>query len=454
MDIFSIFPSLFCLIQFFLFYPTFVSFSNHFFSNYFFSLSNPQAHFNRISFFEAICEDGSLDSSQIPTLIQISAISAKCYAEARNAFNRSYSQANFIIEGGTDSILNIRKTVRIKGMTPVRKVMRIFGDLIHFLDISFTNIFALDGKEIMEMVSDNCTESLSQLHLKECVGNVLSPLIKPFPNVGIATYWTSFGNALGSSGLSMKLNELFPKLQHLQVKIRNVDDWQMVGDRFPYLRSLNVELPEAVSAQPNIESLFENSPTILSLTIRFSSLKLLKAASIYLNDLSTLQLFDFTVEKYDGDRIQFTNVNSLDIFSSCSDDQIPDRLMFSKLRRLTMHLEFEFTDKWIRFFRNHRGKTVEYFDFYAEALTKKQLLLIAETQPHIRLANIECVKEISADAIIGFIERSSNLFQLQTQMSLIDVRERNMLDEQLHNEWDIKYNYLGQNSVIVITLTR
>lgn len=337
--------------------------------------------------------------------------------------------------------------------------MRIFGDLIQFLDISFANITESDGIEIIGLINDNCTESLSQLHLKECFGNVLNPLNKIFRNVYIATYSTSSVNDLkiASNGLSLKLSEIFPKLARLQVKIADINDWQMIGDEFPYLRSLVIDLPEPVcmdTKQPNVASLLKNSPNINSLVMRYSSLALLKVASTSLSNLKVLHLLDFSMCEYDGDKIYFKNVVSLDILSTCSDEQIPDKLVFNNVHRLTMRFDFRFTDRWIRFFRNLGSKTLEFLDIELDAMTTKQLLAIADTQPNIKIARIVSAMEISGDAIIGFVQRCSNLFELQIEMGLIDVNERNMLEERLHNEWDITYNYLGRNGVIAISFTR
>lgn len=404
------------------------------------------------------CDDGTLDGINLPDLIILSTISEKCYSEARNAFNRTYSQANFIIEGPFGGSINyIRKTVRIRNLYLTRSILRIFGDLIHFLEISFDNINELVGNEIIGLIQDSCTESLQQIHLKECYGNILNPLKKPLPNVYIATYSTSLSYDLkrNSTGLMFKLSELLPKLVRFHVKLANINDWEMIGDKFPHLRSLNVELPDPVSAtQPNVESLFENSRNINSLIIRYSSLKLLKAASTFLNNLNILEISDFAISEYDGEKIRFNNVSHLNILSTCSDDQIPEKLLFNKVQTLTMRLGYEFTDKWIRFFRNLGSKTVEFIDIKSDTVTSKHLIAIADTQPNIKIVTISSRTEISADAIVSFIEKSPELFKLQIEMGLIDVNDRQMMEDKLQHRWDIMYDYLGRNGVIFIHFTR
>lgn len=347
-----------------------------------------------------------------------------------------------------------KQSVRINNFNVTQNVLNLFGDMVQFINISFIDINAVKGNEIGGSITAHAIESLKELHLRNCHGSVLDAMNRPFPNVTIASFSTHSTDRFEIGSNTLKLDRMFPNLQRLHVKIANVDDLKFVGDEFSELRSLIVDLPEPRTlAIADIEFLFRGSSSINTLTIHRSSLKLLKSASRLLSKLKVLRIFDFSNDLYQGNQIQFKNVYHLYITSTRSDAQIPEKLVFHQLRKLSLNLDFGFTDQWIQFFGNQVSKSVEVFEIKANAFTKDQLLAVAEHLPNIKVASIMTEKKVSAETIINFLATSKQLFILQIQMALIDVAERKQLYETLQHEWDISSNYPSIN-VIAFTLSR
>lgn len=335
----------------------------------------------------------------------------------------------------------------------IKNVLNTFGDMVQFINISFNDINVIKGREIGSFIAENAIQSLKELHLINCHESVLDELNRPFPNVTIASFSTHSIDAFANAN-TMKLNQLFPNVKRLNVKIANVNDLQFVGDTFTDLRSLIVDLPEPRTlSMTDIEILFKGSSTINTLTIHRSSLKLLRAASRILVNLNILQLLDFSDDSYQGKPIQFKNVYHLHITMTRTNSQIPQQLVFHQLRKLSLSFDSGFTDQWIQLFSNQVSKSVQVFDIKAMTFTQNQLLKIAQHLPNIKVAAIRSDKKISSDTIIRFLDTSKQLFSLQVQCALIDVCERKQLDEQLQHEWDIMYHYPSIN-MIALTFSR
>lgn len=321
--------------------------------------------------------------------------------------------------------------------------------MIQFLDISFEYMDKVLGQQIGGFVTNNCTESLVEFHLRNCYGNVLDELTKSFGKVNIATFSAHATDKFVMGLKTLQLSKMFPKLRRLYVRIRTALDWKLIGDAFPHLRTVTLELPEPDHLTvPDVETFFKSSPHINSLTMRYTSLKLLKVASKFLPQLNVLQILDFSDEHYDGSQIQFKNVSRLNITSTQYNQQIPKKLAFYQLRLLSLNFNFDFTDQWIQPFANQASNSIDLLEIQSTALRNSHLTTIAAHQPNIKLAIILSDEKVSADAIVQFLEKSQQLSSLHMQIGLIDMTERKILEERLMAVWNVDYYYMV-NSITI-----
>lgn len=387
------------------------------------------------------CQPGSLDTVNLPILLQTANNSSFCLSEARCAFNRTYRNANFYIEPFTGGFYEYKKqTVRIKNFNMTRNILQRFGDFMQFIDITFESVNETENMEIVRLINDNCTESLIQLHLRNCYGSVLDGLKKPYRKVNKATFSTNLLVEFNVSTSTQTLDQLFPSLKYLDVSITITNDWKFVGNNLPKLRSLSVAFPKLSDPyEPNVESLLDNSPNLTSLAINNGSLWILSAASVRLTNLKLLRIYAISNDNYEGDDIHFEHVTRLYMRIFQNMQRIPEKLVFHKLKIMELDLRFELTDQWIQFFEKQPNQTVEYFYLNAKSIAQKQLATVAKHQPNIMWANINTSTKISPDAIVDFIDRSEHLFVLSLMIfnDSYDIFERNYFDVKLQHNWSI-----------------
>lgn len=373
--------------------------------------------------------------------------SSECLLEARSAFNRTYKNANFYIEPFTGGFYEYKKqTVRIKNFDMTRNILHTFGDFIQFIDISFGSDNETENQEIVRLINDNCAKSLIQLHLRNCYGSVLSGLKNSYEKVNKVTFSTLLWPEFNASAFNQTLDALFPSLKHLDVAIANANDWTFVGKNLPKLRTLIVALPElSESNQPDVESLFDSSPNVTSLTINNSSLRILSAASERLPNLKLLRIFAISNVGYEGKEINFQNVTRLEMQLLQNSERIPEKLVFQKLKIMELDLRFDLTDSWIQFFQKQPNQTVEYFHLNSKSIAQNQLTAIVEHQPNIIWAHINTAMKIAPDAIVDFINRGKHIFMLGLKISSdsYDVTERRFFEEKLQHNWSILTDATG-----------
>lgn len=401
------------------------------------------------------CPSGSLDSFNLPTLILTAGKSSQCFFEARNAFNRTYGVTHFYIDGTTGGILDYNKqSVRIQNFNATQSVLNLFGDLIQFINISFIDINQVNGNVIVTSIAAKCTTSLRELHLMDCHDMVLNGLTQSFPSVKQASFSTRPNGNFQIEPDALRMNEMFPNLTRLVVQVNNIMDMDFVGEKFPWLRSLTLVLPESeYFAFNSIERLFQNSPSINKLILHHSSLELLQIVSENLNNLKVLELIDFSNDFYAGQPIEFKHVNSLAISSTHSNSKIPETLVFYQLQTFSLRLSFRFTDQWLQIFSNQLNKSIEFVEIESYRFTLNQFSSIAKMLPNVRIASIRSEKKVPINVIIEFLRENQRILIFDLKTALINVAEREWIEENLQCDWDINYDYPSINR-IGLTFTR
>lgn len=105
------------------------------------------------------------------------------------------------------------------------------------------------------------------------------------------------------------------------------------------------------------------------------------------------------------------------------------------------------------FFANQINKKLEVLSIKTESITTKQLKGIALAQPNIKTAHILSETNVSADAIIDFVEKSKQLNTFSLQIGSFDVTQQKILEARLQRKWDIEFSSNGGGTT-VMTLIR
>lgn len=400
----------------------------------------------QFSFLFQTCAAGSLNAYDLKQLISAAATSAVCFVEARKAFKHSYATAKFFIEGplvtgdANDGITETDKQIiHIKTVDSILNTVKLFGDMVQFAELSFADVDETNAATISAALVENCANSLIELQVKSCHGSILDNFQQQFPNVNVTAFTTHSSNALQIGTGTWRLSKLFPNARQLSVDLRLVDYWTVVGDSFPYLKMLSVVHPKPTySAVPDISSLLNNSRSLNSLTLSYSSLGLLKMASESLPELNVLQLNEFADDFYTGTDINFRNVSNLRIATSTNNVQVPEKLNFDGVKGLTVSLSFNFTDKWLQFVRN-TSRSAEWLNIKTLAINADELKTIAQDSAHMKLATIASDRQIPTAEIRSFLEHSQRLEWLEMECPLINTAQRNALEGWVAQTWLYEY---------------
>lgn len=317
------------------------------------------------------------------------------------------------------------------------------------------DINQVNGNAIATSISSKCVDSLRELHLMNCHGWVLNGMTKSFRRVKHTTFSTRPNGNFRIGHDTLRMNKMFPNVARLAIKANNIADLDFVGDKFEWLRSLTLVLPESdyYFGIDKIERLFQTTPSINKLTLHHSSLELLQIVSENLHNLNVLQLFDFSNDFYAGQPIEFKHVHSLAIKSTRSNSKIPETLVFRQLHTFSLSLTFGFTDQWTQIFCHQMEKSIEFIEIESHQFTSKQIVNLAKMLPNVKIASIHSEKKIPIAATIGFMQGNKQMRVLDLKTALINVAEREWMEEKLHLDWDISYNYPSINE-IALTFTR
>lgn len=167
------------------------------------------------------CPKGSLNNLILNDLLAKAQTNDQCLIEARNAFKSKYSAKKLIIHGPfqadeSKAIARLPDRFSVNNFPVIKQLFEVFRELIRSVHISFQEISAADGKEIVKLFNDNLKESLTFLTIEHCKENVLDELKNTFQNVTTVKFSTSLPNGQGIvSDNSVPLSEIFPNLQML-----------------------------------------------------------------------------------------------------------------------------------------------------------------------------------------------------------------------------------------------
>lgn len=398
------------------------------------------------------CIEGSLDKLLVADLLIKANKNVHCLKEARSVFKKKYGETIFRINGpfletDENAIDKFgRKIVNVKNFNVTKTFLRAFGKVIKKLAISFNQIDVDEGKEIVKLINDKCSDlkstSLTMLSLENCKDNVLDDLKSHFPSVDSLTFSTDLSSNFKSLSNASKLMELFPKVHNLYLGHTKLTDWEFIGKSYPHLDFLHVELSnQQDNIEENAKNLLKNNSQITTISIQKSNLNFLKEVNEILPHLKSLKLKMLSNDhiNYQGDPIQFRNVKFLTIESN-HNDEYPKQIHFDKIHELTLDIQPIFSAEWIEFISQQLSSSISNLILQSGMLTNEHILTLAEKLPHLKTMKIVCQSKISAYAIIGLIEKCKFLDTLQIDLLMDDFEEENLQNE-LRFKWDMNYRF-------------
>lgn len=308
---------------------------------------------NKVSIIkEKRCKPDTMDTLSFAHLLLVSNLNEKCLNEARKvAANRFLNERKFIINGplvnGT-SVYETNHDIVIKSFDAIKTTFTNFGDMIHGLSIDFDAIEVEKGVQIIQLLDDVIiSDTLSFIELKNCKGNVLDELEKPFKNVHCLIFSTSRTEHFQPKD-DQRLSNIFPELIILAVEDTKASDWTFIDGKFNKLLSFGVSLPKTRTVndvnETQISSFLSKNNELTGLMVNYATLKMLKEINKFVPNLPTLKINqvadDYLQYEGDIDIIEFEKVEHL--FITVDDQQVIEKVVFKQVESITLEIESEF----------------------------------------------------------------------------------------------------------------
>lgn len=401
------------------------------------------------------CSACSLSKLSLYELLMKAEIDEHCLKVARELFRQNYGLTKFHVSGPfqndeSNAIDDLnQQQIIIQNFSLVKMILNVFGDLIRKLDISFENIDSCPGREIINNVNRNCSQSLKRLEMKNCKEYVLDSLKMTFPHMRTALFSSSQSKSLQISSDAGKFDQLFPNLESLLLEYTTKSDWKLIGNEFPKLTMLAVELPNGKDPdRPDdiyVGNWLKSNTKIEILSIQYSTLNILRAANELLLNLKNLELRFLSTEylNYTGDPIHFNNVRQLTVQSNRSNEETPEFIFFHQLQELKLYVKPELNDKWILFIGQQLNKkSIIKLYISTTVLTRERFNSLSDLLPNLIGVSVECSTDYTAKDIIKFIEKSNQLMTLRMKVPM-EVMEERILRAKLQNKWHYKMHSQG-----------
>lgn len=378
-------------------------------------------------------------------------------AVASDVFKQKYGDKFFNIFGPTHAndskIMEFNDSIVISDLETAIKIVEKFGSSIKKVEVNFEHFNLASHQEIIKQV--NALESLVDLHLSKCRGNLFKKLSKPFKNV---KYLRMQGQLNTLKSETLQLNELFPALQELDCAYLYTLDGKSIEQRMPNLSYLNVMFLKAAFSEANIENLLKMNTQITNLKLHYNTPGFIKKVSEYLPNLEKIS-FEMASPNATDDsdlEIHLKNVKEAQISSKYSYSL--GKLTFEKLDVLGLEIigpsgfadPVGLSNDWIQFAtKNEQLKKLKISN---GLLNDEQLLKIGEME-NLTDINIGCDKAVSINTVMEFLK---NIPKLKTAyFKNLEISKQDALRVELSDEWkSLFFNRLGGRDVCFMRTTK
>lgn len=321
-----------------------------------------------------------------------------------------------------DAEVGIETTrVLITSADLAEKLLKMFGYLIPKISIVFGRTdLKFDDRQIVKIINECCSESLVHLELDVCSTQMWEGVRKPFVNVQNLT----FRNVLQNLQV-INLNEIFPHIRRLELHNVNPFDGNTFDHRFFHLEHLSIGMAgEMKHFSKSVEQMIRKNPQIRSVSLE-SSWQFLKVLSEYLPQLDTLELLSeiqSNLSNEDQD-LRFDSVRK--VHMKCTSWNVPT-ITFGSMQEFILEIRPELTESWIAYIKQHQHlRKIRLI----EPVLNGQIIKLSEGLSNLIEASFNCGSDVTAETIINFIEKNSQMEKLR--LTIPDEPLRNILKTEL-----------------------
>lgn len=348
------------------------------------------------------CESLISNSMDIPTLLQEAEKHPDCARLVdelcRQKFAEKYLRISRSFNDGSSDIKDWGKIVEINNATLAEELMQKYGQGISSVRISLGSESNGAAKKIITILNRS-NKALKHLKLSSEEPDVFSDVNQPFDNVEYLLLNDKFAKV---ESKTLKFNEMFPKLKHLQLTGVALSEKGSLGVHFSNL----VELGISPSSKRNIfdddvKELIKMNPQVRKLDLSNIPIELVKFCSENFHDLDSIKLLH--VPK-NSDQIRFEKVKRVQVDWAL--ENFSHNMDFGQLEEFDINGDTPLIDEWVNFVARHT--TLQKYRIQ-EWIHDKHLKMLIGKHPNLVEASFTLAADVKADTIIAFMQASSYL---------------------------------------------
>lgn len=351
-------------------------------------------------------------------------------------------------------------TVRFSNAEPESfDVLKHFGYLISKLSLDFYPNFGgctsndpERFEKLLRLINQECRNSLIEFEIRyssDCPIDIFKEIqpFGPFEQAEIVSLQITGVTVFKTNNL--RLNEIFPRVRHLELKLERLTDTNLVDCEYSYLDELSIagRLLDK-SMDKTFDSLLKRNKRIRWISIINPTYHIFQSIHEHLKHLDEFHIRQSIKEDLFGKTIYFADIKKLDIRMFSHECSLPKRIEFSStLEELVLHCAysdigesyFDFLSK----FRSLRNLTA------GVELNKAGLLKLIGEYPNLSEANFGFRNDVLADDIVNFVKESKRLNVLTFMyISIANPNEfEKQLLSQIGEDFYIEFKSFGASNV-------
>lgn len=312
-------------------------------------------------------------------------------------------------------------------------VFKYFGSVIQKLNIECL-IESSKWEILSHSINKYCIESLIQLDLGSVNQNSLQQFTATFKNV------EEFSIEIANEQKNFRiLNEMFPQLRRISLKMNWEGDYSFVDCLLPHLEHVTIavntntwidEQIDLLANEATIESMMRKNPHLRSVDLNNFSIDFVKSLEQLLPNFERLTLSSFNLN---DEIIQFENVKEFQI-KNCK-LLSPTQLTFANLQTLRLDYNHNQFEQWLNFFRMNKNVSQLEFDIESVNLPSTQLDTLVAELPNLTEITVKNLFPLAIEVIVQLIKNNSKLRKFKY---IFYETDEDALRESLEYEWKIR----------------
>lgn len=333
--------------------------------------------------------------------------------------------------------------IRIRHAPTALQLLRDFGPSLRRLTIEHVpqNSDFQTSKAVFQLIQEQCTDTLQQLHLKRLGHYFFLNTTTPFrkvENVSLTADVAALGNQ------QFNLSQLFPSLRHLYLSYVNTWNLNRLVVNYPNLEHMSIDvyqfdIPEFVAEREAIDIVKKNAH-IRSLSLRRVQSNLLKDVAENAKSLERFELYEYDEKDNETNHFHFDGVKSFKLSENVV-RSMPENITFSNLDEFQVQA-YPQDSRYISFVERHRN--LKKFEIIGPfGLKNDEIVQLAAAKLNLFELSIKTEKDVKAESIVELIQSGKQLNQVQLKMNAPDstvLATISTLRKHFECEWQINVN--------------